>query len=581
MKNIVGKTTGLKPSQRQRLEKLLTRRIDPHASVTPELARSLTELSDETARQVGVLIDRSGRVVDVMVGDAVRLYLPDIGRARAGAARLRGLRLVVTELTSRERDVVVRPDLLTDLQKLQLDLVVVLEVLTLGHVGRVATAQLLPPNPQGEHVRILHARQVQDLDDDFIAFVTALEQELTRKVEETRDAERLDLPGERAVLVGVYTRPRAEAQRSMDELHQLARAAGARVVESILQLRKELDPRTVLGKGKLEEVCLSTLHQGADLLIFDADLSPSQLKHITDATDLKVLDRTMLILDIFAQRARSLDGKLQVELAQLKYSLPRLAARQTGLSRLTGGIGGRGPGETRLEIDRRRAKDRMSRLEREIEGLSRRRQLRRKQRNERGLPVVSIVGYTNAGKSTLLNALTHSEVHVEDVLFATLDPTSRRLRFPREREVIITDTVGFIRDLPEDLVNAFRATLEELSDASLLWHVVDVSDPNLVEHVASVDRTLEALGLAGKPRLVVLNKADLTSELDSAVRARGLDALVISARQQKGFERLLNRSAEILWQEEVLVSDSKWALEPEVILRPPTLEDFAHLFNDS
>jgi GTP-binding protein HflX len=294
-----------------------------------------------------------------------------------------------------------------------------------------------------------------------------------------------------------------------------------------------------------------------------------------------VLDRTMLILDIFAQRARSLDGKLQVELAQLKYSLPRLAQRQTGLSRLAGGfggIGGRGPGETRLEIDRRRAKDRIARLEKEIENLSLRRQLRRKQRNARGLPVISIVGYTNAGKSTLLNALTHSDVHVEDVLFATLDPTSRRLRFPREREVIITDTVGFIRDLPEDLVNAFRATLEELGEADLLWHVVDVADPNLVDQVASVNATLEALGLADKPRLVVLNKVDRTSELDGAVRARGLDAVAVSALQQRGFERLLNRSAQILWHEKVLGQDEKWADEPAPALRPPTIEDFAHLF---
>ncbi len=532
---------------------------------------------------VGVLVARSGRVEQVIVGDAVRLYLPDIGRLRAAAGRLRGLRLVVTELERPDGSFDIRSDLLTDLQKLQLDMVVVVEALTAGYSGRVASAQLLPPNPAGERTRVQSYRQVQDLrDEDFLAFVEALEGELTRKVAVTREASRHQGPGEHAVLVGVYTGSRADAQRSMDELVELARAAGATVVERIVQMRKQRDPRTVLGRGKLEEVCLTTLHLGADVLIFDADLNPSQLKHVTDATDLRVLDRTMLILDIFAQRARSLDGKLQVELAQLRYSLPRLALRQTGLSRLAaqaGGIGGRGPGETRLEIDRRRAKDRIARLEREITTLSKRRQLRRKRRNQRGLPVISIVGYTNAGKSTLLNALTRSEVFVEDSLFATLDPTSRRLRFPRDREVIITDTVGFIRDLPRELVNAFRATLEELDDADLLWHVVDVADPNLIEQVTSVENTLRELDLLDKPRLVVLNKADLADRLGAAVRARGLDASVVSATTRSGFERLLNRSAKVLWRQAGIDAGELWAKEPEAITRPPSPDDFAHLLD--
>jgi len=529
---------------------------------------------------VGVLIARSGHVEHVAVGDATRLYLPEIGRARAGAARLRGLRLVVTQLERKDGQLQVQQDLLTDLQKLQLDMLVVLEAQLGGYVGRAATAHLLPPNARGDRVRVVEHAQVQALrEESFIEFVEALESELYRTVEEGREADRVGQPAVRAVLVGVYAVGRAQAERSMAELEQLAHAAGARVVERIIQLRKKLDPRTLLGKGKLEEVCLSTLQLGADVLIFDADLRPSQLKHVTDATDLKVLDRTMLILDIFAQRARSLDGKLQVELAQLRYSLPRLALRQTGMSRLTGGIGGRGPGETRLEIDRRRAKDRITRLDREITTLSRRRQLRRQRRNSRGLPVISIVGYTNAGKSTLLNALTNSEVFVEDILFATLDPTSRRLRFPREREVIITDTVGFIRELPRDLVNAFRATLEELEDADLLWHVVDLTDPNVVEQVRSVETTLTELGLIDKPRLVVLNKCDLADALETSARMRGFNAAVVSAHKRTGLERLLNQSAEILWSEDVIESNEPWAKErPRGATRPPSHEDFSHLF---
>ena len=546
--------------------------------MTPEFARSLTEIADEIGRVVGVLVARSGRIEHIGVGDATRLWLPDIGRLRAGAVRLRGLRLVVAVLARPDQPLTIQQDLLTDLQKLQLDAVVVVEALAGGYTGRAAIAHLLPPNPRGERTRVIpheHAGLLRE--DDFVEFIAALEGELYRTVDEALSPKRKDVPGERAVLIGVYNAPRAEAERSMAELEQLAQSAGVHVVDQLVQLRKQLDPRTLLGKGKLEEVCLAALQQGADLLIFDAALRPSQLKHVTDSTDLKVIDRAMLILDIFGKRARSLDGKLQVELAQLRYSLPRLATRQTGLSRLTGGIDGRGPGETRLEIDRRRARDRIHRLEKEIEHLSRRRQERRKQRNLSGLPVISIVGYTNAGKSTLLNALTDSSVVVEDRMFSTLDPTSRRLRFPREREVIITDTVGFIRDLPADLINAFRATLEELDDADLLWHVVDITDPHIIEQVRSVEQTLEGLGLLEKPRLVVLNKADLTSGVEQSVRARGLDAVVCSALAGNGFERLLNRSAEILFRESVLQSDAPWAAEPVAVTRPPSAEDFAHL----
>ena len=309
------------------------------------------------------------------------------------------------------------------------------------------------------------------------------------------------------MLVGVaLDGQRGQAEASLAELRELARTAGVEVLDSVLQMRREPDPRYLIGRGKLEELNLRAMQLGADLLIFDRNLSPSQAAHIAEETSLKVLDRTQLILDIFAQRAQSADGKLQVELAQLKYLLPRLAQSDDSLSRLAGGIGGRGPGETKLEIDRRRVRDRIAHLERRIEHLSRERQVRRGRRERRELPVISIVGYTNAGKSTLLNALTHSEVLAEDKLFATLDPTSRRLRFPEEREVIITDTVGFIRDLPQDLVAAFRATLEELDDADLLLHVVDASDPAHDAQVEAVEQILETLGLLSKPRILVWNK---------------------------------------------------------------------------
>jgi GTP-binding protein HflX len=322
----------------------------------------------------------------------------------------------------------------------------------------------------------------------------------------------------------------------------------------MLQIRKQLDPRTLMGKGKLEELNLRSMQVGAELIVFDRDLTPSQLNAIAEATELKVLDRTGLILDIFAQRAKSRDGKLQVELAQLKYRLPRLRGKGDAMSRLAGGIGGRGPGETKLEEDRRRVRERIHRLERELEGLATSRAMRRKQRGRKDLPVISIVGYTNAGKSTLLSALTGTAAYADDLLFATLDTASRRLRFPREREVIITDTVGFIRDLPPDLMTAFRATLEELQDADLLMHVVDVSDPRFEERMASVDAILHDLHLDQVPQLVVFNKVDRLAGNgngvdDVANLCRRHDGIATSARTREGLDRLVEVADRMLFEE--------------------------------
>ncbi|HYO57980.1 GTPase HflX, partial [Archangium sp.] len=336
---------------------------------------------------------------------------------------------------------------------------------------------------------------------------------------------------------------------SLRELAELADTAGVEVADTILQLRERVDPRHVLGKGTLDDVLLRAAELDVETLVFDRNLTPSQASAIAKHTDLKVLDRTQLILDIFAQRAQSAEGKLQVELAQLKYRLPRLVQSDTSLSRLAGGIGGRGPGETKLEIDRRRARDRINHLEKRIDALSREREVRRAQRNRRDLPVISIVGYTNAGKSTLLNAITGSEVLAENKLFATLDPTSRRLRFPQEREVIITDTVGFIRDLPKDLVAAFRATLEELYDADLLLHVVDASDPSRDEQVEAVENILDSLDLMQKPRLMVWNKADLLTQEEVGSLLRTLGGVAISAASREGLAALLSKADTTLFAE--------------------------------
>jgi GTP-binding protein HflX len=353
---------------------------------------------------------------------------------------------------------------------------------------------------------------------------------------------------DRAILVSVSKRSRHEQEESIEELKELARSDGITVLDTVIQRPHDINPRYLMGIGKLKDLIIRSQQLGADLIVFDQDLSPAQVKSIGDLTELRAIDRTQLILDIFARRAHSGDGKVQVELAQLKYRLPRLSERSTALSRLTGGIGGRGPGETRLEIDMRRARDKIRRLEKQLESLGRARDQRRERRVRSEIPIVSIAGYTNAGKSTLFNNLTRSEVKAEDLLFATLDTATRRLRFPREREVVITDTVGFIRDLPQDLLGAFRATLDEMRDAHLILHVVDIGNPRFEQQMASVDNILNEIGLDTIPRLMVFNKVDLVSPLWAKAIAARFNGVVCSAIRQETLGRLLNEIEERVWK---------------------------------
>ena len=547
---LFGNTAGLKASHSKRLLATRRRRVQQRELVSPELARHLTELSREIGRQLGVLINRRGEVEHVIVGDARQLVLPDIGRARAGHARLRGLRLVHTHL----KDEPLTRDDLTDLVLLRLDAVAAIVAREDGLPGKIYVATLMPWNTSGDLYNLAEAPSLYELEFDAQGQIAALEQEMAR----VAPVRAVGVAG-RAILVGIHTGDRTAAEASLQELQELARTADVQVLDVVLQARREIDPRTLIGEGKLQEILVRSMALGADLLVFDRNLTPSQARHIGEATSLRILDRTQLILDIFAQRAQSADGKLQVELAQLKYLLPRLVGRDDSLSRLAGGIGGRGPGETKLEIDRRRVRERISALESRIDRLSGDRATRRRQRNRTGVPVISIVGYTNAGKSTLLNALTDSAVLAENKLFATLDPTSRRLRFPRDREVIITDTVGFIRDLPKDLVAAFRATLEELADADLLLHVVDASDPRHDEQAQAVERVLSTLDVAATPRLLVYNKADRAPEAAATLALRD-DGVAVSSTKRRGFGELLERCEDILWKRGKVLAPGR---EPE------------------
>lgn len=553
MKSLHGNTQGLKPNQLRRIEKLYQRRIPPHQIVTAEFARQISELSHEIRRQIGVLIDRQGYVEFVIVGDARQIELPDFKRVRVAGDRFRGLRCVHTHLRGEE---LTRDDL-TDLALLRLDLMAAVDVdEKTGLPGVVRSAHLLPPagpeasgNGNAKHFGFLDPAVASQLEVDFLGLIEALESEMARNRRTSRSA----AGAERAILVNVSTGGRDDTEDSMAELRELAQSAGVVVLDEIIQRRSTIDPRTVLGKGKLEELLISAMQAGADAIIFDRELQPAQVRSISEAADLKVIDRSQLILDIFAQRAQSHEGKIQVELAQLKYILPRLVIGQnSAFSRLAGGIGGRGPGETKLETDRRRVRDRIHRLEVALASQRKRREQRRKERLRHEVPAISIVGYTNAGKSTLLNALTSSHVLAEARMFATLDPTTRRLRLPREQEVIINDTVGFIRDLPPDLLAAFRSTLEEISGSRLLLHVVDASNPRWEQQTASVDRILGDLEFDKIPRLLVFNKADLVDQasLDAMLRQtsnqHGGASVAISALDQNSLGGLLRRISEAL-----------------------------------
>lgn len=483
-----------------------------------------------------MLIDRDGAVTHVIVGNAKGIFIPELEGYPLGRKALRGLRLVHTHLSEES----LSQDDLTDLLLLRLDLVAALGVRN-GLPGNISVAYLMPEGSK-KPIETMYAQNLHQFELDFPTFIGSLEDEMERhRVFSPHDKR------ERAILVSVSMRPKYEQEDSIAELKDLAQSSDVLVLDTVIQRPKEINPKYLMGEGKLKELIINAMNKGATLLIFDQNLNPSQIKAITVYTELKVIDRTQLILDIFARHAYSKDGKVQVELAQLKYRLPRLTGKGTAMSRLMGGIGGRGPGEMKLEVDRRRVHDRIHILERELKSLGEARRQRRHRRVQRGIPIVSIIGYTNAGKSTLLNALTRSSVLVEDKLFATLDTASRRLRFPREREVIITDTVGFIRDLPRDLMAAFRATLEELEDADLLLHIVDASNPRFEQHIESVEKILQELHLSDKHRLIVFNKID---KLDSE-EARNLvirfDAVAISALDPSTFKPLLQAIEEHVW----------------------------------
>lgn len=538
---VEGHTAGLKPSEMKALTRLGQRRYSPVGGYSTEQARELAALSRLLSRQIALVIDRQGRVEMVIVGHATSILIPELPRARTGAGRLRGLRLLHTHLTPEGLS---HEDLM-DLLFLRLDGIAVLTVDEFGAPQRFQNAHLLPAGlAEGAEGSTEDACRVEEavpwdrVETDFAAEAEALEEEWSR----LRDGATSAAGNTRAILVSVSPAPRPTQEAFLDELEELARTADVEVTGRLIQRVAGVNPRQILGQSKLAELEVLALRGQASLIVFDGELAPAQLHNLAEITERKVLDRTQLILDIFAQHATTRAGKLQVELAQLKYTLPRLAGRNAGKSRamdrLMGGIGGRGPGETKLETDRRRIRERMTRIRKELDDLRRQRAHTRARRNRQGLPVAALVGYTNAGKSTLLNALTRSDVLSENKLFATLDPTTRRLRFPEERELVLADTVGFIRNLPKELVEAFRATLEELESADLLLHVADAAHPDFDRQMESVENILADLDLSGIPRLLILNKWDAAdADTRSALLAAYPQALPVSALTGAGLPR--------------------------------------------
>ncbi len=581
---VLGNTQGLKPSHVKALTRLYQRRFPSVGGYSHEQARELTALSRSVGRQVAVLIDRQGRVAMVLVGDTGAITIPELPRARTGSGRLRGLRLLHTHLGP---DLLSQEDLM-DLLFLRLDGFGVLTVNEWGEPLTFQQAHLLPQPVDGKPYRVHPPQPWDRVDADMLAQVEALEEEMARAASDARAAAPARRPGATgggaggvagavpqgrshaehmahtaalaaeaegpaAVLVSVSTAPRPLQELNLAELTELARTAGVRCAGTLIQRVPSLNPKFILGKGKLAELEVLALQGNATMIIFDGELSPAQLRNLADVTERKVLDRTQLILDIFAQHATTRAGKLQVEMAQLKYTQPRLVGKNRAMDRLMGGIGGRGPGETKLETDRRRIRDRIGRIKDELEALRRQRAYARARRAKQRVPLASLVGYTNAGKSTLLNALTNSEVLAENKLFATLDPTTRRLRFPHERELILADTVGFIRNLPKELLEAFRATLEELEAADLLIHVADAGHPELDRQLGAVDAILTDMELHEVPRLLVLNKWDtLDEETRDALRAVHPDAITLSAATRQGLDDLVTAIAtRIDWERDL------------------------------
>ncbi len=522
---------------------------------TPEFAQRLASISTDINQAVCAYIDRRGHVIRVGVGSPHQTQIPVLELPRYGAERLCGIRCVATQLK-------IEPpshSVLTAMAIQRLDAIALLTLTGTGFkrkgggaTGYIRDAYLahLVPDPVEKWI-VSEPLTLDELDEqDFLDLAESLEEEFRRVFV----AQQVDTDHERVIVVGLQTDRMDEDtfNNGLEEVARLVDTAGGDVLETVTQKRSKPHPRTVIGAGKVDDIALSVQTLGANLVVCDRDLSPAQVRNLEAHIGVRVVDRTELILDIFAQRAQSGAGKLQVELAQLEYQLPRLTGRGQAMSRLGGGIGTRGPGETKLETERRAIQKRITRLQREVDGIQEHRARMRQRRQHQSVPSVAIIGYTNAGKSTLLNRLTDAEVYAADQLFATLDPTTRRISIPEAdshevRSLVLTDTVGFIQDLPPALMDAFRATLEEVTEADALIHVVDASHHAWKEHIRSVMGLLGQMPIAPGPILLVFNKLDKanTDALELA-KDEYPQAVFISAANNLGMDTLRQKILQLI-----------------------------------
>lgn len=536
MREIKGNIKGIRDSVIAELQKLYD--MQSPQLVSQELAVKLADITEYINREISVYITRSGQIIEIAVGDNATVELPSFS-GRRGAGRLSGIRCIHTHPGG-------NPYLsgvdISALKNNKYDAMVAIGVVSPDFTKSELTFGLITGIDSNENytAECYGPYSIEDAENiNFVNTVSTIERILDKQT----GTASLQVMSERAILIGMEwgrTDSLWTVDDSLEELKQLADTAGATVIKKFIQKRPKPDPAFFIGRGKVQELALYAQQENIDLCIFDDELSPAQQRNIESVMGIRILDRTALILDIFAQRARTNEGKLQVELAQLQYTLPRIMGKGLMLSRLGGGIGTRGPGETKLEVDRRRIRDRIAFIKDQIEKVKAVRSLHRSKRKKNNVFEVSLVGYTNAGKSTLLNTLTNSDIYAKDQLFATLDPTTRQLTLPNKQEIIITDTVGFIQRLPHQLIAAFRSTLEVVTEADLLVHVIDVSHELYKEQAAAVHEVLKEIGAETKPVITVYNKIDkLPPDSKLADRlALEEDTVCISAAKKLNLETL-------------------------------------------
>ena len=545
----------MKSSQIKQLQRLYQQRTPGDRITTPEFAQRIAAISTELNQPVCVYINRRGQVIRVGVGTPRQTQIPPLELPRYGAERLSGIRCIATQLKLEPPNEAA----LTAMAIQRLDVLVGLTLTgggferrgggVTGYVREVYLAHLIP-HPETAWTVSPPLSLDAVTEQDFLSLVEGLEEEFQREYV----ARQVDQDHDRVLVVGLITE-KISAQRFQDGLEEIGRlveTAGGDVLQTLKQKRARPHPQTVVGEGKVQEIALAAQTIGASLVVFDRDLSPAQVRNLETQIGIRVVDRTEVILDIFAQRAQSGAGKLQVELAQLEYMLPRLAGRGQAMSRLGGGIGTRGPGETKLETERRAIQRRITRLQQEVNQLRAHRTRLRQRRQHHEVPSVAVVGYTNAGKSTLLNVLTNAEVYTADQLFATLDPTTRRLTVPDAvmqdpLSILVTDTVGFIHELPPSLVDAFRATLEEVTEADALLHVVDLSHPAWQSQIRSVMAILAQMPISPGPVLLAFNKIDqIDGDRLSLAQEEYPQAIFISAKENLGLGTLRLRLGQLV-----------------------------------